>query len=77
MTKYDDAHHDPPAPVAWVTIEHPDTGAKASDVPMLIDSGADITLLPATVINQLGLQLDMDKGYELSGGSKTLGMLMP
>lgn len=67
MTKYDNTHHNPPAPVAWVVIEHPDTGAKVSAVPMLIDSGADLTLLPAAIIEQLGLLLDTETGYELEG----------
>ncbi len=65
-TKYDDVRHSPPAPVAWVVIENPSTGAKVSDVPMLIDSGADLTLLPAGIVSKLDLQVSTEKGYELA-----------
>jgi hypothetical protein len=66
MTKYDSEHHSPPAPVAWVTVENPSSGTKLPGVPMLIDSGADVTLLPELVVKQLGLQLDMERGFELA-----------
>jgi len=48
MPKYDTENFDPPAPVAYVSIRDPETGASLSDVPMLIDTGADVTLLPAS-----------------------------
>lgn len=67
MTKYDSEHHNPPAPVAWVTIEDPATGKKICNVPMLIDSGADVTLLPSATIVELGLERDTSRGFELEG----------
>jgi hypothetical protein len=35
----------PPAPVAEVTLRDPDRGQTVSSVPMLIDSGADVSIL--------------------------------
>ncbi|MDM8532105.1 retroviral-like aspartic protease family protein [Anaerolineales bacterium HSG25] len=37
-----------------------------SHVPMLIDTGADITLVPHQTIKQLGLIVAQDKNYELA-----------
>jgi Aspartyl protease len=54
MPPYDD-RFTPPAPVARVTVRHPDSGASVADVPMLIDSGADATLLPRAVVESLGI----------------------
>jgi hypothetical protein len=66
MTRYDDVHHNPPAPLASVIVRNPETGAELSDVPMLIDSGADVTLLPAAVVKNLKLQIITGKGTELA-----------
>ena len=46
MPAYDDEGFSPAAPVAIVILRHPDSGKSLADVPMLIDSGADATLLP-------------------------------
>jgi hypothetical protein len=46
MPSYDAMHFDPPAPVAQVILRNPHSGATVSDVPLLVDTGADITLLP-------------------------------
>jgi hypothetical protein len=64
---YDSNLFDPPAPVAAVVIRDPTSGNIVSDVPMLIDSGSDITLLPRTSIDHLELELDQNAGYELQG----------
>lgn len=42
---YDRLHFAPPAPVAHVKLIHPQTGKIAPEVPMLLDSGADQTVL--------------------------------
>jgi hypothetical protein len=55
MTAYDDDGFAPPAPVARVVLRHPDNDVSVTGVRMLIDSGADATLLPAAVIVTLGL----------------------
>lgn len=69
MPKYNAENFDPPAPVALVTLKHPATGVSISDVPMLIDTGADVTLLPISVIQELGMEVDIDETYEVQGFS--------
>ncbi len=67
MPAYDSALFTPPAPLAKVTIRHPLSGATVSDVPMLLDTGADVTLLPQAFVEQLGISIDSNEGYELKG----------
>jgi len=57
MPSYDASHFDPPAPVAQVTLRNSHSGATVSDVRLLIDTGADITLLPRTAVEQLGVPI--------------------
>ena len=42
-------------------------GNIVTDVPMLIDSGADLTLIPARFIEDLRLEVDQSENYELEG----------
>jgi hypothetical protein len=67
MPVYDAKQYDPPAPVAHVTLRHPATGASIPDVPMLLDTGADVTLLPRETIEQFGVKPIEDKAYEVEG----------
>jgi Aspartyl protease len=67
MPAYDGARFDPPAPLAKVTLRHPSSGATVSDVLMLLDTGADVTLLPQTYVEQLGISVDGGERYELMG----------
>ncbi len=67
MPAYDDSYFDPPAPVANVIVRNPDTGVLWPDVPMLLDTGADVTLIPAQVVQKLGLTTDLGTQYELVG----------
>jgi hypothetical protein len=67
MPTYDASLFDPPAPMALVILRNPTTGAVWSDVPMLLDSGADITLIPQAVLQHLVLDVIPDKQYELAG----------
>jgi hypothetical protein len=53
MPKYDADNFDPPAPVAYVSLRNPVTGISITDVPMLMDTGADVTLLPRGYVDQL------------------------
>jgi predicted aspartyl protease len=50
------AQRQPPAPFVLVTLRHPTTGAEVRDVPAQIDTGADCSLVPQTVIDALGLK---------------------
>ncbi len=74
MPTYDANAFDPPAPVAQATLRNPQTGDVLSAVPMLLDSGADVTLIPSLAANQLGLSSDANETYELMGfdGNKSV-----
>lgn len=76
MPAYDDVSFDPPAPLARVTLRNPDSRDALSDVPMLLDSGADVTLIPQTSVGALGLTAEGDEAYELVGfdGSTSLAV---
>jgi len=72
MPTYDFTQFDPPAPLAQVTLRNPDTGAAWSDVPVLLDSGADVTLIPQAAVSQLGVAIIPDSYYELIGFDENL-----
>src|SRR5256885_1318166 len=67
MPRYDDSRFSPPAPIAFVTLRNPNNDAQVPDVPMLIDSGADVTLLPQTLVERMGLDTKVGAAYELAG----------
>jgi len=67
MPSYDASRFNPPAPVAQVTLRNPATGTVVSNVVLLVDSGADITLLPRKAIVELGVGLATGPGYEVAG----------
>jgi hypothetical protein len=46
MQAYDVARFDPPAPLALVTVKSEQLGVVIDGVPMLLDTGADVSLLP-------------------------------
>ncbi|MDQ3005240.1 MAG: retropepsin-like domain-containing protein [Chloroflexota bacterium] len=46
---------------------NPATGASLSDVPLLIDTGADVTLLSREVVERLGIEPVDDEAYEVQG----------
>lgn len=66
MPAYDSSLFSPPAPVARVTLRNPQTGVTLADIPMLIDSGADVTLLPQASVEFLGIAADIHTAYELT-----------
>jgi hypothetical protein len=53
MQAYDGARFDPPAPLALVTVESEELGIVIHDVPMLLDTGADVSLLPRSQVAPL------------------------
>ena len=68
MPAYDSVLFNPPASSARVTLRHPLSGATVSNVPMLLDTGADVTLLPQSFVEQLGISVAGSEGYyELMG----------
>jgi predicted aspartyl protease len=63
MPWYDAEGFDPPAPLALVIVTSESQGIAIHDVPMLIDTGADVTLLPRSRVATL-LSADAEL-YEL------------
>jgi hypothetical protein len=47
----------PPAPFVLVKLRDPTTGAEVLDVPAQVDSGADRTVLPVTIVQALQLSV--------------------
>jgi hypothetical protein len=74
MPAYDAGRFDPPAPLALVRLRRAENDLTLSDVPMLIDSGADVTLVPQSSILRLAATIDTGTGYELMGfdGSRSV-----
>jgi hypothetical protein len=66
MPAYDSEAFDPPAPLARVSLRSPENGSVVDNVPMLIDSGADVTLIPEMFLSELGIDLDQGESYELT-----------
>ena len=77
MPTYDDQLFNPPAPLARVTLRDSADGKTVSDVPMLIDSGADVTLIPHQAVTLLGATIEADAGYEVMGfdGRKSIAQV--
>jgi predicted aspartyl protease len=64
MPSYDALAFDPPALVARVVLRNPESGTTVSDVSLLLDTGADVTLLPRTAVERLGVPLLSGQRYE-------------
>lgn len=67
MPAYESSSYDPPAPVARVALRAIGVQSPLREVQLLIDTGADITLLPRSAVEYLGLQPLSGVGYELIG----------
>lgn len=67
MPAYDSTAFQPPAPVARVTIKTPDASTTIPDVPMLLDSGADVSLLPRFALASILQSRDDLPHYDLAG----------
>ncbi len=65
MPTYEDVLFEPPAPVARVSLRNPANGKILADVLMLIDSGADVTLLPEKQVEQLEVDVISSEEYQL------------
>lgn len=66
MPGYDAQSFSPPAPVAKVKLRNPDDATSLVEASLLMDTGADITLIPAQAVRRLGVS-PMGKRYELLG----------
>lgn len=74
MFSYDALHYDPPAPVAEVLLRKIDGESLVRNVVLLIDTGADTTLLPRVAVEHLGANPVTNLHCELQGfdGTRTL-----
>jgi hypothetical protein len=66
MPKYNE-DFDPPAPWGQVAVRHPQTGQEVTKVPVQLDTGANITLLPKVFVEQLGVSVLTGETQELIG----------
>ena len=64
MPPYDDRLFAPPAAVLNARLRNPQNGAIISDVLLLIDTGADVTLLPLSAVNAAEIE-QTGGSYEL------------
>jgi hypothetical protein len=53
MPAYESSGFRPPAPVAFVVVRSPTGNAAVTSVPMLLDSGADVSFVPRQPIAEL------------------------
>lgn len=60
----------PPAPYVLASIARPDGSAIAVDVPAKVDSGADRTVIPNTLAEQLALDPIEQREFEGLGGHR-------
>ena len=67
MPMYNDMLFDPPAPVARVTLRDSNNGERVHDVLMLLDSGADVTVVPQIIVDELNAAIVQDVSYEVTG----------
>ncbi len=67
MPAYDDYFFDPPAPLAKITLRGQEHDTILPDVSRLLDSGADVTLIPQDAVHVLGVSVSPNESYELRG----------
>jgi len=71
--KYSETYH-PPAPIARIKLRNSETLETIADVPMLLDTGADITLLPKSFCDKIGVEISKTESLELEGFNQTTGL---
>ena len=64
----------PPAPFIYVTLRNPKTGVELHDLPAQLDTAADRTVLPADLVQGLGL---LQVGNILTAGLGNLARPRP
>lgn len=74
MPTYDATAFHPPAPLAFVVVRSLTADIAVTEVPMLLDTGADVTLLPRESVAPLFETLQQLPQYELQGfdGARSL-----
>jgi hypothetical protein len=78
MPEYDSRAFRPPAPVALVSVRSLSTGRSVSNVPLLIDSGADVSFLPRGPIADLIHDSQESVEYEVEAfdGTKSRALVV-
>ncbi len=66
MTKFDHSFV-PPAPIAKIKLKRLDSSEVLGNVRMLLDTGSDITLLPISSLDSLGVQPVSERPIALFG----------
>jgi hypothetical protein len=66
MTRYSDSY-DPSAAIAYITLRNPDSFESIDNVSTLLDTGSDITLLPRSFCEQIGVAVSETEFLELEG----------
>lgn len=64
-------NYSPPAPIAKVKLRNLETLKPIADVPMLLNTGSDITLLPKTFCDEIGVKVSDTEFLELEGFNQT------
>ncbi|HSH77546.1 MAG TPA: retropepsin-like aspartic protease [Herpetosiphonaceae bacterium] len=72
MPRYDGERFQPPAPLAHVVLRSPETGETLPDIPMLLDTGADVTLVPQTAVEGLGVLTAGSDQFQVMGFDGTI-----
>lgn len=67
--KYDNSF-DPPAPIAEIVLRNIETGERSTKIKMLLDTGADISLIPFSMLQNLQIQAS-EESVNLSGFDET------
>jgi predicted aspartyl protease len=57
MTIYNSEFFEPPAPFTKISVRNFNNKNRVSEVPMLLDTGADVSLIPTKFIESLNLSL--------------------
>jgi hypothetical protein len=68
--KYSETYS-PPASIAKVKLRNPETLQSIADVPMLLDTGSDITLLSRKYCDEIGVEVSETESLELEGFNQT------
>lgn len=72
MPGYNAELFNPPAPIAYVILRNLENTVEITNVPMLLDTGADVTLIPQIFVEgKLDTEVYDDRIFELEGFNKT------
>ncbi len=72
MQAYEAVRFDPPAPLALVSVKSSHLGIEVHNVPMLIDTGADVSLLPRSHVESFITSDATEYTLEAFDGSKSV-----